>query len=86
MNKTYGKIENGEFIAANPVREELPNGRGFIVKYLSDEDAASGQYKEVLISGTLPPNADAMFKAGRIKLYHKDIGNYIVRSLTPFEE
>lgn len=80
MNKIYGKIINGEFIAAKPVREELPDGRGFTVKYLSDEDLASGEYKEVLISGSVPANAEALARAGRIVLKHVDIGDYIVRT------
>jgi hypothetical protein len=80
MNKIYGKIVNGEFIAAKPVREELPDGRGFTIKYLSDADFASGEYKEVLLSGSVPANAEALTRAGRIILKHVDIGNYIIRS------
>lgn len=80
MNKIYGKIVNGEFIAAKPTREELPDGRGFIVKYLSDEDLASGEYKEVVSSGSVPANAEALARAGHIILTHKDIGDYILRT------
>lgn len=80
MNKIYGKIVDGKFIAANPVREELPDGRGFIIKYISDADLSTGEYKEVLLSGSVPQNAEALARAGRIVLKHIDIGDYIVRS------
>lgn len=80
MNKLYGKIVDGNFIAAKPTREELPDGRGFIVKYISDEDLASGEYKEVLSSGVIPANAEALARMGHITLKYEDIGDYIMRS------
>lgn len=81
MNKLYGKITaDGTFVQARPQRIELADNRGYTVKYISDEDLASGEYKEILISGSVPHNAEGLVRMGRGKLIHTDIGQYIVRS------
>ena len=83
MNKTYGKIVDGKFIKAIPTREELPNGRGYIYKWISDADLESGEYKEVLTRGTVPGNIDALIRSGRMTVSYEDIGSYIVQTFTP---
>lgn len=79
--KKYGKIVNGEFIAANPQRIPLPDDRGYTVKWISDEDLASGEYKEVVTTADVTPQVLALARAGRVKLVYKDIGDYIVCSV-----
>lgn len=80
MNKTYGKIENGKLVLAKPQRTENPDGSGYSVKYLSDEDAASGGYKEILTRGGVPQNAENLVRAGRIGITLEETENYIIRS------
>lgn len=79
MNKIYGKIADGKFIQAKVQRIELPDGRGYTIKYISDEDLATGEYKEVLMATGVPQNAEQLVRAGRGKFIHEDIGEYIVR-------
>lgn len=80
MNKIYGYIEEGKFVRATPTREELPDGKGYIIRYLSDEDLSSGKYKEVVSSADFPSNADILERVGRIKIHYKDLGEYILRT------
>lgn len=80
MHKLYGKItSDGIFVQAKPQRIELPNNRGYTIKYISDEDLASGEFKEILLATGVPQNAEALVRAGRGKFVHEDIGQYIVR-------
>ena len=83
MNKIYGKIVDGKFIRAVPTREELPNGRGYIYKWISDADLESDEYKEVLTRGIVPGNIDALVHSGQMTVSYEDIGDYIVQTFTP---
>ena len=83
MNKVYGKIVDGKFVPAPMERIELADGRGYTVKYISDADLASGEYKEVLTRGVAAPNADALVRAGRMTCTYEDIGAYIIRTYAP---
>ncbi len=83
MNRTYGKIVDGKFIKAIPTREALPDGRGYIYKWISDADLASGEYKEVLTRGNVPSNVESLVRAGQMAVSYEDIGNYIVQTFTP---
>ena len=80
MNKQYGKMVDGKFVAAPMERTELPEGRGYTVKYISDADLASGEYKEVLTRGAVSPNADAMVRAGRMVVSYEETDKFIIRS------
>jgi hypothetical protein len=80
MNKLYGKIVDRKFVRAVPYREELPEGRGYIYKWISDAGLASGEYKEVLTRGAVSPNADALVRAGRMTVTYEDAGDYIIRT------
>jgi len=80
MNKLYGKIVDGKFVAAPMERTELPEGRGYCVKYISDAALASGEYKEVLTRGVVAPNADAMVRAGRMAVSYEETDEYIIRT------
>jgi hypothetical protein len=80
MNKVYGKIVDGKFVAAPMERTELPEGRGYIVKYISDAALASGEYKEVLTRGVASPNADAMVRAGRMAVSYEETDKFIIRT------
>lgn len=77
-SRIYGKIRDGKFIRAVPYREELSDGRGYVYKWISDEDLASGEYKEVLVRGSAHPNAEALVRAGRMTAVYEDVGDYIV--------
>jgi hypothetical protein len=80
MNKLYGKITaDGTFIQAKAQRIELPENRGYTIKYISDEDLASGEYKEILMATGVPQNAEQLVRSGYGKFVHEDIGQYIVR-------
>ena len=80
MNKLYGKIVDGKFIAAPMERTELPDGRGYCIKYISDEALASGEYKEVLTRGVPAPNADTMVRMGRMAVSYEETDNFIIRT------
>ena len=80
MNKLYGKIVDGKFIAAPFERTELPEGRGYCVKYISDAALASGEYKEVLTRGVAAPNADAMVRTGRMAVSYEETDKFIIRT------
>jgi hypothetical protein len=79
MNKIYGKIVDGKFIQAKPQRIDLPDNRGYTVKYISDEDLATGEFKEILMATSVPQNAEQLVRTGRGKFIHEDIREYIVR-------
>lgn len=80
MNKVYGKIVDGKFVAAPVERTELPDGRGYIVKYISDAALTSGEYKEVLTRGVASPNADAMVRSGHMVVSYEETDKFIIRS------
>lgn len=80
MNKLYGKIVDGKFVVAPIERAELPDGRGYVVKYISDEALASGEYKEVLTRGTVAPNADAMVRSGHMAISYEETNEFIIRT------
>lgn len=81
MNKRYAKIVDGKLVYAQPQRTENPDGSGYSVRYISPEDEATGEYKEVLMRGNVPPNADALVRAGRLELVFEVLDNYIVVSV-----
>lgn len=80
MNKLYGKIADGRFVAAPMERTELPDGRGYVVKYISDEALASGEYKEVLTRGVVAPNADALVRSGHMAISYEETNEFIIRT------
>ena len=89
MNRLYGKIVDDKFIAAPMERIELPDGRGYCIKYISDEALASGEYKEVLTRGVPAPNADAMVRTGRVAVSYEETDNFIIRTyvmVTPVDK
>lgn len=81
MNKRYARIVNGKLEYARPQRIDNPDGSGYSVRYISPEDEATGEYKEVLMRGNVPPNADALVRAGRLELAYEVLDNYIVVSV-----
>lgn len=81
MNKRYAKIVDGKLVYARPQRIDNPDGSGYSVRYISPEDEATGEYKEVLMRGNVPPNADALARAGRLELVFEVLDNYIVVSV-----
>ena len=83
MNKVYGKIVDGKFVQAPVERFELADGRGYTVRYISDADLASGEYKEVLTRGVAAPNAEALVRAGRLTCVYEDVGAFIIRTYVP---
>lgn len=80
MNKIYGKIVDGKFFPAPVERTELPDGRGYVVKYISDEALASGEYKEVLTRGVAVPNADTLVRNGMMTVSYEETDEFIIRT------
>lgn len=80
MNRIYGKLENGKLILAKPQRTENADGSGYSIKYLSDVDAASGGFKEVLTRGGIPQNAENLLRMGKIGVMFEEIDQFIIRS------
>ena len=77
--KKYGKIVDGKFIEAKVERIPLPNNRGYQIKWISDKDLASGEYKEIVSTADVTPQAESMVRAGRGKFVYEDIGEDIIR-------